>query len=571
MKKTIVKLTALGLSAVLALGGISGAVYAGAVGNNGTSVRLPAAAEKLTASSPASGPAACRDETVYVMAGADGTVEKVIVSDWLKNPEGLALLEDDAVLSGVENVKGYEAFSPSGTGRVWEANGGDVYSQGTSDRDLPVDVSVSYTLDGQPITPEQLAGRSGRVTIRFDYTNRQYETVTINGKTEQICVPFAMMTAVLLDGDRFTNVEVDNGRVYSDGDRLAVVGMALPGLRESLGLDEEDLEIPEYVALTADVTNFELETTFTAAVNSIFAGLDTDKLDDAGGLEDSLDELADAMDQLMDGSSRLYDGLGELLEKSGELASGVDQLASGAASLQSGVNELRSGADQLRDGSAALQAGLDQLTASNDTLTGGAEQVLGTLLSSASQQLAAAGAQVPELTIENYSQVLDGVTASLGESPAARQIAGVKASLDSYNDFYQGLLQYTAGVAQAAAGARDLTGGAESLSQGAGALSDGAAQLAGGLQSLQQNVPALVDGVTKLHDGAGELSDGLDEFNREGIRKIIDAFDGDLDQLAQRLQAVVNAAKDYRSFSGGSEADGQVKFIYRTAAIQMES
>lgn len=565
MKKASVRLMALGLSALIALGGVSGAVYARAAGNEGAPAAAPA---KVSAVSTAAAPAAYRDETVYVLAGPDGAVEKVIVSDWLKNPDGLSRLEDSAVLTGVENVKGYETSTPNGPGRVWDAQGGDIYCQGTTDRDLPVDVSVSYTLDGQPIAPAQLAGKSGRVTIRFDYTNRQYETVAIDGKTEQICVPFAMVTAVLLDSGCFANVEAVNGRICNDGDRLAVVGLALPGLRESLGLDGEDVEIPEYMELSADVTDFELETTFTVALSDPFAELDADKLDGAGKLGDALGELEDAMAQLMDGSGRLYDGLGELLEKSGDLASGVEQLAGGAGTLQTGTSDLQTGAAQLHDGAAALQAGLDQLTGGSDVLTGGAEQVFQSLLSSAAQQLAAAGAQVPELTAENYGQVLDGVIASLGESPAARQVAGLKASLDSYNTFYQGLRQYTAGVSEAAGGAAQLTAGAGSLSQGASALSDGAAQLCAGLQSLQGSIPALTDGVTQLHDGAGELTDGLHTFNEKGIRKTIDAFDGDLDLLVQRLQAVVNAAGEYRSFSGGNEADGQVKFIYRTAAIR---
>ncbi len=428
-------------------------------------------------------------------------------------------------------------------------------------------MTVSYSLNGQSVTPGQLAGKSGRVSIRFDYVNRQYETASIGGKAGQVYVPFAMVTAVLLDSDRFTNVSVVNGRLCNDGDRLAVVGVALPGLRENLALDE-DISIPDYVELTADVTDFALETTFTVAVSTPFAGLDTEKWTDRDGPGESLDELEDAMRQLLDGSSQLYDGLGELLEKSGQLAGGVNQLSDGGAALSNGAGELKTGAAQLQEGSAALQEGLEQLTASSDTLNGGAALVFDSLLASASAQLAAAGAQVPALTAENYAQVLDGVIASLGESPAAKQIAGVKASLDSCNAFYQGLRQYTAGVAQAAEGAAQLTRGAGSLSGGAAALSDGAAQLNAGLQSLQKSVPALTDGVTRLHDGAGELAGGLEEFDEKGVQKILDVFDGGLDLLAERLEATAAAARNYRSFSGGTEAGGQVKFIYRTAAIE---
>lgn len=566
MKQTTKKLAALGLSVVIAIGGIGGAVCARAGDSGGTPVQL---SEKTAAPVSAAAPAAFRDETVYILAGADGTAEKVIVSDWLQNSEGLAQLRDTAALEDVENVKGNETFTASGDARVWDALGGDIYTQGVTTQEVPVAVRVSYTLDGKSIAPDQLAGKSGRVVIRFDYDNRLYEETEIGGKTEKIYVPFAVVTGVVLDNESFSNVSVTNGRLYNDGDRTAVIGLALPGMQENLDLDPEDMELPSYVEITADAEDFELETTFTVAVSDPFRELETGKLEDADGLTDSLDELTDAMAQLLDGSGRLYDGLGELLEKSGTLADGVDRLAAGAEALQNGGAELRDGAAQLKAGADGLQSGLQTLTGSSEQLNAGAKQTFDALLASANGQLTAAGAKVPELTAENYGQVLDGVIASLGDSPAAKQIAGLKGSLDSYNTFYQGLRQYTAGVDQAAAGAGQLSAGVNSLRDGADSLAGGAKQLNEGVQALRQNVPALVDGVTQLHDGAGELADGLAEFNEKGVQRIVDALDGDLELLADRLEATVNAAKNYRTFSGGEEAGGQVKFIYRTEAIQL--
>lgn len=566
MKQTTKKLAALGLSVVLAIGGIGGAVCARAGDSGGTPVPL---SEKTSAPVSAAAPAAFRDETVYILAGADGTAEKVIVSDWLQNSEGLAQLRDAAALEDVENVKGNETFTASGDARVWDALGGDVYTQGVTTQEVPVAVRVSYTLDGKSIAPDQLAGKSGRVTIRFDYDNRLYEETEIGGKTEKIYVPFAVVTGVVLDNEGFSNVSVTNGRLYNDGDRTAVIGLALPGMQENLDLDPEDMELPSYVEIAADAEDFELETTFTVAVSDPFRELETGKLEDADGLTDSLDELTDAMAQLLDGSGRLYDGLGELLEKSGTLADSVDRLAAGAEALQNGGTELRDGAAQLKAGADGLQSGLQTLSGSSEQLNAGAKQTFDALLASANGQLTAAGAKVPELTAENYGQVLDGVIASLGDSPAAKQIAGLKGSLDSYNTFYQGLRQYTAGVDQAAVGAGQLSAGVNGLRDGADSLAGGAKQLNEGVQALRQNVPALVDGVTQLHDGAGELADGLAEFNEKGVQRIVDALDGDLELLADRLEATVNAAKNYRTFSGGEEAGGQVKFIYRTEAIQL--
>ena len=305
MKRSMVKITALCLCASLALGGLG--VYALAAGE------APAGAseEPRQLSAAAETADAVKDETVYILAESDGAVQKIIVSDWLKNPMGSASLRDPFPAENVENVKGGETYTAgSGEALVWDAQGNDIYCQGTSGKELPVDLRVSYQLDGQSVSPQELAGKSGRVTIRFDYTNRQYEEVDIDGKTEKIYVPFAVLTGMALDNDVFSNVEVSSGRIYSDGDRTAVIGLAFPGLEENLNVDPEKLEIPSYVEVTADVENFALTNTVTIASSGLFRELDMEKLDGTGDLEDSLDGLTDAMDQLMDGSSRLYDEIG---------------------------------------------------------------------------------------------------------------------------------------------------------------------------------------------------------------------------------------------------------------------
>ena len=180
--------------------------------------------------------------------------------------------------------------------------------------------------------------------------------------------------------------------------------------------------------------------------------------------------------------------------------------------------------------------------------------------------------QAPELTVENYAQVLDGVIAAVGESPAAQQVAALKASLDSYNGFYQGLQSYTAGVAQSAAGAGELNTSISSVKDGADSLSAGAGQLYDGILTMQNSAPALIDGVTQLRDGAMELSDGLKEFNEKGVRKLVDAFDGGLGGLVDRVDAVKAVSERYTSFSGISpDMDGQVKFVWRTEAVDAQN
>lgn len=363
-----------------------------------------------------------KDETVYVLANADGTVQKIIVSDWIQNTQKQAELEDRTELSGVETVKGDESYTINGEHtRIWNAQGNDIYYRGDLEKELPVSISVRYLLDGKEQSPAELAGKSGTLTIRFSYTNHCARTVKIDGKEETIYVPFAMLTGLLLDNDVCSNVTVSGGKLLNDGDRTIVIGVALPGLQSNLGIDRETLEIPEQIEITADVRNFEMANTVTIATNGIFNRLDLSKVNSPEDLKTSLNTLTEAVTQLSDGSSRLYDGLCTLLEKSDELIRGIDQLAAGAEQLKAGASDLTSSAGSLATGAATLADGLNALQANNGTLNAGAKQVFESLLKMADAQLAAAGLTVPQLTIETYSQTLQAVMNSLSEETIRKQ------------------------------------------------------------------------------------------------------------------------------------------------------
>ena len=727
MNKKVTKIIAICLCAALCLGG-AGVAFA-QTGSKQESAQPTAAQKAADLQQKIS-----KDETVYVLAGADGSVQKIIVSDWLKNELGSASLTDKSGLSNIENVKGDESYSINGDNMtVWDAQGNDIYYQGDIQKELPVGLTVRYTLNGKAVSPEQLKGQSGKVTIRFDYENRQYETVQINGQNQRIYVPFAMLTGMILDNDTFRNVTVSNGKLVNDGDRTVVVGLAFPGLQENLNLSRDQLSIPSSVEITADVTDFSLGMTVTLACNDLFSQLgdaDLGSLDAAG----SLNKLTDAMDQLLNGSSALYDGLTTLLDKSGELAAGVEELAQGAAAIKAGADSLDEGAAELKAGLADLSEGLNKLSANSAALNGGAEQVFNSLLETATAQIRAKGLTVPDLTIENYAEELNKLIKSLdettvyenaltqvtaavekqrplitqkvtaavrqeveakvtaavkteattaaqaqvaenvirtatrmtkkdydaavaaGQIPQATQDAvnaaiqaqlsdpdvqkqinatveaqmasetvkntikaqtdakmqtekvqatisqnvelqvkkaiaenmasdavqkqlqaasegsktliALKASLDDYNAFYLGLLDYTAGVDEAAEGSNELYAGAGDLKDGTAELRAGAAKLYAGVLQLKDGTPALVSGVTQLKDGAMQLSEGLQQLNKEGIQKLTKLLQDDLGDLTARVQATIDVSKDYRSFSGISDdASGQVKFIYRTDEI----
>jgi len=442
MKRKIVKIISLCLCTVVFT---SGAVYAIASNKNNRATES-ITENKAKQTNSATEDALFKDETVYVLANADGSVQKIIVSDWIKNTLSNAKINDVTELKNIENVKGDEGYTLSGDNIcVWDAQGNDIYYHGTIEKELPVNLSVSYKLNGKPVSPDKLIGKSGKVTIRFDYKNNQYETVDINGKDETIYVPFVMLTGMLLDNNKFSNVEVSNGQVINDGDRTVVVGLALPGLQENLAIDKEQFEIPSYVEITADVTNFSLGMTVTVATNTLFNKVDTENIDSITDLTDSMNKLNASMTKLLDGSSSLYEGLGTLLDKSKGLVKGINELADGAAKLKDGALSLDSGAEELSDGVTALSSGLDTLSSNNAQLNTGAKRVFEALLSTAETQLKSAGISVPALTIDNYASVLNEVIDSLDNKKVySKALAQVTAAVEAKRDYIKS--QVTAGV-----------------------------------------------------------------------------------------------------------------------------
>ncbi|MCR5666009.1 MAG: hypothetical protein K6G01_04205 [Eubacterium sp.] len=724
MSKRYKRLIALGVCAVMVAASTGAGIYSIKADNTDEQTTTMTQSDGEETEEDESDTQVAEDETVYVIAGSDGEAEKVIVSDWIQN----------AMEEGGVTQTSYSMDSDNA--KVWDTDGNSVSYSGNISDELPVGLSVSYELDGEPITAEELVGKSGHVTIRFDYENMQKQTVTIDGEEEDIYVPFVMLTGTMLDNDTFSNVEVSNGKLINDGSRTIVAGIAMPGLQEDLALDEEEIELPDYVEISADVENFEMQNTVTVASNEIFSDLDTDSLADTDEIDESMDKLTDAMDELVDGSSELYTGMSTLLEKSDTLIEGVDKLAKGAKQLDEGSDELEegtgtlysqvhnklyknmptlvkgvsdlnngaksasSGAKKLYSGTKELSDGLTELTGYNDTLNSGAKSVFNSLLSTANSQLeelSSYGIEVPTLTIDNYSAKLkaliktlqsddfksaikskvqaqveantetitsevttqveanrdtikEQVTATLKETygeenvtdelisattdaavqstiettvqstidslvetnyestleqveAVVTQLKELKSSLDDYNTFYTGLADYTDGVSSAADGAKTIsknmkklkTGlkelyegtqslqdgsstlnkGVKALDQGTKKLDDGAEELSDGMEELyngifkmDESMPTLKSGITELTDGSMQLSEGLEQFNEEGIEKVVDLVGGDLETTLNRAKATIDVAKNYQSFADlGGDVSGNVTFIYETDSV----
>jgi putative membrane protein len=321
-----------------------------------------------------SGKDAEKIETVYVKSDAEGSPKNVLVSDWLRNYKGSDKIEDATSLTDIQNVKGNEKYEKgSGDKITWNADGNDIYYQGKTSKELPVGVKVSYKLDGKDISPADLAGKSGHVTIRFDYTNTAKEKINVNGSEENISVPFAMISGMILPSDKFTNINVTNGKVVSDANSNIVMGVALPGLKDALKLDSskltdlgvnEDKTIPEYVEITADTSDFDLGLTMTLASSDVLSDLGFDDFNNATAadkIQDDMTKLQDSMKALEDGSGKLKDGTKTLKDGTSKLKSGSGTLKAGTKTLKDGTGELKSGINDYTDGVSTLTAGAKEL------------------------------------------------------------------------------------------------------------------------------------------------------------------------------------------------------------------
>lgn len=370
--------TGIGATAVFAEKN-STAVTAEADSTTGSSKDADDIADKLMDSVSLKDNDADKDESVYLISDANGNVNKTIVVDHLKNKDKKDTLEDASNLSDIENVKGKEKFTQSGDKLTWQAGGKDIYYQGTATEEPPVTQKVTYYLDGKEISPEDLAGKSGKVKIRFDYTNTTSYTETVNGEKQTVSVPFAAITGLVL-GDGFENIEVTNGKAEVSDSSSVVLGYALPGLKDSLGIKDKDLDgdvnIPEYMEMTADVENFSMPAAMTFVVNASdyvsTDGIDTSDLDDMiNDLKDASTQLQDGSKTLAEGTDTLSDGLSTLQSKLGTFASGVGTLKSGLKTYTDGVSTLSGGLNKLNSNVPTLSNGITTLNSSAKSLNDG--------------------------------------------------------------------------------------------------------------------------------------------------------------------------------------------------------
>lgn len=443
-----------------------------------------------------------KEETVYVNADATGAQKNVTVSNWLKNVGASGTLNDESSLTGIKNLKGEETYSADGSKLTWETDGKDIYYQGTTEQELPVSMKFTYYLDGQEIKPEDLKGKSGHLTIHIDYTNNTKKTVDVNGKAEEMCSPFVMMTGLILPNETFSNVVIDNGKVISDGNKNIVFGFAMPGMQESLGVDNAlsdgtELSLPESLEISADVTDFTMSSTFTVALDNLLEDLNLKEIGDTDALKSAVDELEDAALQLVDGSAALSDGVVTLSDSYGE--------------FDEGIQTLKDGIDVLNGGAGDLSLGITSYTEGVDQLGSGISQYLG---------------EDGELTVK-VTEYVNGVNTV---------VQGVKDYTDGANTLADGVTSYIAGEQKLAAGAGSL-----------GELGDGLTQVKAAISQLKEVTDGEGATTEDLKAASGALADATEKLAEALDSDQITALLDEVDDLMVNGQEIMSQTEGMAS------------------------
>ena len=568
-----------------------------------------------------------KSETVYAVMNGDGSIKSTTVSEHLYSASGLANVTDKTTLTDIQNTESDAEFTQNGEELVWNTNDTDVYYKGNTDKALPIDVKVTYALDGQEAALEDIIGKSGHLTVTVNLKNNETGTVNVNGKDRTIVTPLITAVGVILGGDA-SNVTAEHGMIESAAKSSVAAFVTLPGVKDSLSglLPDEVDSIEDYlqdtVTVEADVEDFTCPQVMVACATST-AALGTSNVFDLSSindLTDGINQLNDAMSQLMDGASQLVDG--------------TSQLANGVLALLDGANTLNNGAAALDDGLGQLTNGLDTLSANNAALNAGAQQVADGVLASANKTLKEGGLIDEDMTWSNYEAVIDNIltmndkTLAAGRRKIVRTVweqapsfkdsqldlalylsatktnhdleAALKLMQNYDPSMLCGLVQlltsedakntakaelkYQVENSQDMADVRALktslsqiqffvssvnqyTAGVQTAADGAHSAKDGSAQLAAGTKTLYDGVNTLNTGAGQLNDGAGQLNDGLNQFNEEGISKLTGALDQDqLHGLKTVLDEMTDRLNDYTSFAGApDDAESSVKFVYKTA------
>lgn len=461
-----------------------------------------------------------KTETVYSVLNSDGSISDTIVSSWLHDEDGINNIKETLNLTDVKNIKSNEKPSKDGNTYTWNANGNDVYYEGTATKQLPVSVKIRYELDGQEMSAKDMEGKSGHLKLMISFTNNYSQVKNINGKSIVIHPSYLAGGMLNMSTGKFSNVKCESGKIVNDGTNEMLAFANIPGLNETLksaGLDKvnNQLGISDDVTVEADVNDFDLGSIMVGMTNEIDLASELGEIGSVSELTDGIDQLIEADNQLIDGSKQLYDGTTQLKEQAAPLTGSSDQ-----------VRQLSAGAIQLNDGVKALQTGLTAYTNGVDTLAAGSQQLYG----------------IPQ----GVSQIQNGVSGNLGQGKtnlldgATALNEGLKqleaqvntltpTELDTMQTQIQGAMATLAGMQTTITDDSAKLGG---LSKSLNTASNAITTITQYNEDLKSDVETLKNDVSDLKDQISNKNNEIDKKNNE-IKEQIDLINGQINKINQ--------------------------------------
>lgn len=511
-----------------------------------------------------------KEETVYTKLDCTGNNYKTIVSTHIINNENLELIDDLSDLLNIKNTSGEETFKQEGNKITWNANKNDIYYQGESSKELPIECNVEYELNGEKISSEEILGKSGTVKINLQYKNKESRTVDINGKKVKMYVPFVVVAGTIVKNENASNITVSSGKVIDDGTKTIVVGMGMPGLQESLGISKDEIEIPSNIEITMDTTDFKSESIISYVTPKVIDEKDLKVFDNLNQIEAQVDTLQSSSKKIEEGANTLK--------------SGVTVAYQGAKTIQSEVSK------------ATKSLSTNKTDALNsETLA----QIKTSAVSQVSKQMATQKATIVATAKAQAEAMADSqktTTENMAFSAAQTMINGnpqYQALYSTLNDNQKALFE-TAIKATASTTAKTASGKTAETTAGtvaeqvagtvASSLSTTIAttvanevktvaqeQVVSQMNTLNEGLKQLTDGLAKLDNGATQLSQGIKTFNEQGINKICNYIKGDAKNLTNRIEKLTELSNEYNNFTIlNSDSTGNVKFIMIIDAIKKQ-
>lgn len=498
-----------------------------------------------------------KTETVYSVLNSDGSISDTIVSSWLHDEDGINNIKETLNLTDVKNIKSNEKPSKDGNTYTWNANGNDVYYEGTATKQLPVSVKIRYELDGQEMSAKDMEGKSGHLKLTISFTNNYSEVKNINGKSIVIHPSYLAGGMLNMSTGKFSNVKCESGKIVNDGTNEMLAFANIPGLNETLksaGLDKvnNQLGISDDVTVEADVNDFDLGSIMVGMTNEIDLASELGDIGSVSELTDGIDQLIEADNQLIDGSKQLYDGTTQLKEQAAPLTGSSDQ-----------VRQLSAGAIQLNDGVKALQTGLTAYTNGVDTLAAGSQQLYG----------------IPQ----GVSQIQNGVSGNLGQGKtnlldgATALNEGLKqleaqvntltpTELDTMQTQIQGAMATLAGMQKTITDDSATLG---DLSNSLNTASNAITTITKYNEDLKSDVGTLKNDVSDLKDQISNKNNEIDEKNNEikeqiklindQINKINQATEDANSKIDTAYTTAVNALNEAKSATDDVEKQGEIQ------------